>query len=77
MIESLIPISIAVVSGISFLFQRVHCRINVLDKRVDKLELRIAEYYVTKVDFSANTRQLEAHMERIENKLDKLITTYR
>lgn len=77
MIESLIPISIAVVSGISFLFQRVHCRINVLDKRVDKLELRIAEYYVTKSDFAQNTRQLEAHMERIETKLDKLITTYR
>jgi len=77
MIESLIPITIAVVSGTFVLFNRVHCRINVLDKRVDRLELRIAEYYVTKTDFAASTAKLEGHMERIETKLDKLITNYR
>ena len=39
---------------------------------LDAVELRIATDYMTKSEFSAALERVEAHMVRIENKLDKL-----
>ena len=52
--------------------QKLHNRISDLDKRVDGIELRVAENYVTKTDLSAIMERMEAHMIRIEDKLDKI-----
>ena len=43
-----------------------------LDKRIDGIELRVAQDYLSKAEFSAALERVEQHMVRIENKLDRL-----
>ena len=54
---------------------RLHGRIHELDKRIDAVELRVAEEYVSKEDLVQMIDRVEGHLIRLENKLDKL--TYR
>ena len=54
---------------------RLHGRIHELDKRIDAVELRVAEDYVSKEDLVQMMDRVEGHLVRLENKLDKL--TYR
>jgi len=63
---------IAVITGLGAVTTRLHKRIDDLDSRVDKHELRVAESYISKSDFSAAIDRMESHMVRIENKLDNL-----
>lgn len=72
MIESVIPIGVAMATGFSILVSRIHSRVHELDQRVDKVELRIAENYLSKSEFSTALDRVEQHMVRIENKLDRL-----
>ena len=72
MIEALIPVAIAGATGFSVLIRGLYTRVHDLDQRVDKFELRVAENYVSKESFSSALERVEAHMIRIENKLDKL-----
>ena len=73
MIESFIPIVIAVCSGAAVLTSRVNNRISEMDNRVDRLELRIVETYVTKGDFQNALERVEGAMIRMEDKLDSMI----
>jgi uncharacterized coiled-coil protein SlyX len=73
MFDAVAAIAIAALSGLGVITQRLHNRINVLDDRLDRVELRIATDYVTKSDLSEMIERVEGHMERIENKLDKII----
>ena len=73
MIEAGISVAVAVVSGVGILFTRVNHRVTELDKRIDVFELRIAENYVPKTELSTALERVEAHMIRIENKLDALV----
>ena len=96
MLEASIAVAIGLVTGLGALTNRVHGRINDMDKRVDAIELRIAEKYVTKTHLSEIDRRVdnlelrlaeqyvskkdlneivskvEAHMIRIESKLDRI-----
>jgi len=72
MIEFGLPVILAVVSGLGAVTTRLHNRIHELDRRVDHTELRIAENYLSKAEFSAALERVEQHMVRIENKLDRL-----
>ena len=79
MIEAAVTATLAAVAGVAALTNRLHARINHLydrladhDRRVDGIELRIAEKYVSKADLAAIIKSMEDHMVRIENKLDKL-----
>jgi hypothetical protein len=72
MIEAVVPIALAGATGFSVLITRLHSRVSELDHRVDKFELRVAENYVSKESFSSALERVEAHMIRIENKIDKL-----
>ena len=72
MIETLIPVAIAIVGGCSVLIRGLHTRVHELDVRVDKFELRVAENYVGKESFSSALERWKPHMIRIENKIDKL-----
>ena len=65
---------IAVITGLGAVTTRLHKRIDDLDSRVDKHELRVAESYISKSDFSAAIDRMEMHMVRIENKLDNLVS---
>ena len=73
MIEPFVPIFVAVGTGFAVLTNRIYTRINHLDTRVDKIELRIVQDFVSKNDFSEAMIRMEAHMIRIEDKLDNLV----
>ena len=73
MFEAVIPVFIAGATGFSVLISRLHSRVSALDTRVDKFELRVASEYVSKTDLNEIVDRVEAHMIRIENKLDKII----
>ena len=72
MIEALIPVGVAMATGFSVLIRGLHSRVHELDQRVDAFELRVAEKYVSKESFQSALERVEAHMIRIENKIDKL-----
>jgi len=74
MIETLIPVAVAAATGFSVLIRGLYTRVHDLDSRIDKFELRVAEDYVSKESFSSALDRVEAHMIRIENKLDKLVS---
>ena len=73
MVESIITAAVAVVTGGAVLTNRVHSRINDLDKRIDKLELSTIQHFVSKQDFEKTLERLESHMIRMEDKLDELV----
>ena len=73
MLEMGITVAIAAVCGLSALTNRLHSRINELDRRVDSVELRVAENYVSKEDLSSMIDRVEGHLIPLEDKLYKLI----
>jgi len=73
MLETVIPLGVAMATGFSVLITRIHSRVHELDRRLDGVELRVAEDYLTKQEFSIVLERVETHMVRIENKLDKII----
>ena len=74
MIEALIPVVLAAITGGSVMFTRIHNKIHDLDRRVDGVELRVAESYVSKTDFNNALDRMEAHLVRIEGKMDQMIS---
>ena len=71
---------IAVVAGGAAINNRLHNRINNvhdrisgLDRRIDTIELSVAQDYVSKADLSLMVQRMEDHMVRIENKLDQIV----
>ena len=73
MVEAVIPVGVALATGFSILISRIHSRVHELDRRVDGVELRVAEDYISKSEFSLALERVEDHMVRIENKLDRII----
>ena len=73
MIEAGVSAVIAIVAAGATLTTRVHNRINDMDKRLDTFELRVATSYVPKQDFETAVQKMEAHMIRIENKIDQIV----
>ena len=72
MVESVIPVALAAATGFSVLITRLHSRVSELDTRIDRFELRVAEGYVSKESFQSALERVEAHMVRIEEKIDRL-----
>jgi hypothetical protein len=72
MIEPFVPIFVAVGTGFAVLTSRIYNRIAVLDNKVDKIELRIVQEYVTKGDFNNALSRMEGHLIRMEDKLDAI-----
>ena len=73
--EAVVTVVIAALSGLGVLHGRLQSRIHELDRRVDGIEVKVAEKYVTKSDLTAMLDRVEDHMVRIENKLDNLQQT--
>jgi len=80
MIEAIVSLSIAVVAAGATLNNRLHQRINNvhdrisgLDRRIDGVELTVAQDYVSKSELKAMIDRMEAHMVRIEGKLDQIV----
>jgi bacterioferritin (cytochrome b1) len=77
--EALVTAVVACIAGGAALNNRLHNRINNvhdrisgLDRRIDTLELNVAQDYVSKADLSVMVQRMEDHMVRIENKLDQI-----
>ena len=73
MIEAGVSAVIAIVAAGAALTNRVHNRINEMDKRLDTFELRVATSYVPKQDFETAVQKMEDHMIRIETKIDQIV----
>ena len=73
MIEPFIPVLIALGTGMAVLTNRIYNRISHLDNRVDSIELKVVQEFVSKDDFSGAMERMEQHMIRIEDKLDNLV----
>ena len=80
MIEAGISAVIAMVAGGAALNNRLHNRINsvherisALDRRLDGVELTVANDYVKKAELAELLKRMEDHMVRIENKLDQIV----
>ena len=75
MIEAGLSAVIALIAAGTALTNRIHNRINDMDKRLDTFELRVATAYVQKQDFESAVQKIEDHMIRIENKIDQIVLT--
>jgi hypothetical protein len=73
MIEPFVPLLVAVGTGFAVLTSRIYNKIGHLDNRVDKIELRIVEDFVSKTELQQALDRMETHMIRIEDKLDNIV----
>ncbi len=73
MIEAGVSALVAVIAGGAAITNRLHSRINELDRRVDAFELRVATNYVPQEQFGVAMKKMEDHMIRIENKIDQIV----
>ena len=80
MIEAAVTAVVAAIAGGAALNNRIHNRINNvhdrisgLDRRIDAIELSVAQDYVSKADLATMVQRMEDHMVRIENKLDQIV----
>lgn len=67
---------LAIMTGAVAIHTRMNQKINETDRRLDQIELRIAERYVPRVELSEALRRFEDHMIRIEGKLDQIVLTH-
>ena len=77
MVEAGISVAVALITGGFVLTNRVYGRILELDKRIDGVELKVAQAYVSKEDLKTMVERMEGHMDRIEDKLDSIVTNIR
>ncbi len=73
MIEAVVSACIAVIAAGAAVTNRLHSRINDMDRRLDTFELRVATSYVPKDEFLTAVKKMEDHMIRIENKIDQIV----
>ena len=78
--EAVVSVVIAAIAGGAAINNRLHNRINNvhdrisgLDRRIDAIELTVAQDYVSKADLAVMVQRMEDHMVRIENKLDQIV----
>ena len=73
MIEPFVPVFIAVGTGFAVLTSRIYNKISYLDRRVDGIELRIVQDFVSKNELQAAMDRMESHLIRMEDKLDAIV----
>ena len=77
MIEAFVTGAITLVLGIGggviSVSGRSSARMDSIDKRIDDIELRLAEKYVPRQELAVALQKMEDHMIRIENKLDQIV----
>ena len=76
MIEAIITGAVTLVLGIGggviSVSGRSSMRMDLIDKRIDDIELRLAEKYVPRQELTVVLQKMEDHMIRIESKLDQI-----
>lgn len=78
MLEVIVSVAIAGVTGLGVMSSRFHTRCTELERRSDQIELKLAERYMPRAEVTAQLEKFEEHFLRIETKLDNLIhNTYK
>ena len=72
-IAGAISLVIGVRGGVLAINSRSTSRMDQIDKRIDGVELRLAEKYVPRQELANALQKMEDHMIRIENKLDQIV----
>lgn len=76
MIEAIVTGAITLVLGIGggviSVSSKSSLRMDNIDKRIDDIELRLAEKYVPRQELAVALQKMEDHMIRIESKLDQI-----
>ena len=72
-ITGVVSLVLGVGGGVMTLHGKSNSRMDVIDKRIDDIELRLAEKYVPRQELAAALQKMEDHMIRIENKLDQIV----
>jgi hypothetical protein len=72
-ITSVVSLIIGASGGMAAVTSRTNSRISDLDRRIDQMELRVAEKYVPRYELTSALQKMEDHMIRIENKLDQIV----
>ena len=72
MLEAVVPVAIAAVTGLCVMFKSTNSRLHEHDKRMDGIELKVAERYITRAEVSETMKRFEEHFVRIEHKIDQL-----
>jgi hypothetical protein len=65
MLEASISVAIAALTGLTFVI-----------RRIDAIELKMAEKYITRTEVTESFKRFEDHFVRIEDKLDNLRQNY-
>ena len=77
MIEAIITGTISLVLGVGAgvlgTQSSSRARMDEIDKRIDGIEIRLAEKYVPRQELANALQKMEDHMIRIENKLDQIV----
>jgi septal ring factor EnvC (AmiA/AmiB activator) len=77
MIEAIITGVLSLVlgagTGVLTVNARSSGRMDEIDKRIDGLEIRLAEKYVPRQELAHALQKMEDHMIRIETKLDQIV----
>jgi len=73
MIEPFVPVFIAVGTGFAVLTSRIYNKISHLDRRVDGIELRIVQDFVSKNELQVAMDRMEVTLIRMEDKLDAIV----
>ena len=72
-VTGVISLVIGVGSGVLSSHGRANSRMDQIDKRIDGVELRLAEKYVPRQELAHALQKMEDHMIRIEDKLDQIV----
>ena len=72
-VTGVISLVIGVSGGVMAINSRSSSRMDQIDKRIDGVELRLAEKYVPRQELANALQKMEDHMIRIENKLDQIV----
>ena len=72
-ITGVVSLVVGIGGGVMTLSSRTNSRMDQIDKRIDSIELRLAEKYVPRQELANALQKMEDHMIRIENKLDQIV----
>ena len=73
MVKSVGSVAPTVGTGFAVLTSRIYNKIGHLDRRVDGIELRIVQDFVSKSELQTAMDRMESHLIRMEDKLDAIV----
>ena len=72
-LTGVVSLVIGASGGVLALSSKSTGRMDQIDKRIDGIEIRLAEKYVPRLELANALQKMEDHMVRIESKLDQIV----